>query len=56
MMAKTHLLFSLTVTSFALETTQPLVLALAALTSQLPDADTSTSFVGRILFPLSEIA
>jgi inner membrane protein len=53
MMAKTHILFSLTVTSLALETTAPLVLATAALASQLPDADTSTSFVGRILFPLS---
>jgi inner membrane protein len=53
MMAKTHLLLSVTLTSFVLETTQPLVLALAALASQLPDADTSTSFVGRIFFPLS---
>ncbi len=53
MMAKTHLLFSVTVTAFALETTTPLVLGAAALASQLPDVDTSTSFVGRILLPLS---
>lgn len=53
MMAKTHLLFSVTVTAFALETTNPLVLGAAALASQLPDVDTSTSFVGRILWPLS---
>jgi inner membrane protein len=53
MMAKTHILFSLTATSLVLETTAPLVLAMAALASQLPDVDTSSSFVGRILFPLS---
>jgi inner membrane protein len=53
MLAKTHVLLALTVTSLVLETTQPLVLATAALASQLPDADTSTSFVGRIAFPLS---
>jgi inner membrane protein len=53
MMAKTHILFSLTATSLVLETTAPLVLVMAALASQLPDVDTSTSFVGRILFPLS---
>lgn len=53
MMAKTHILLSVTITSFALETIHPAVLATAALASQLPDVDTSTSFVGRILFPLS---
>lgn len=53
MMAKTHILFSLTLTSFVLETTHPVVLATAALVSQLPDVDTSASFVGRIFFPLS---
>ncbi|MBL8206920.1 MAG: metal-dependent hydrolase [Blastocatellia bacterium] len=47
------MLFSLTVTSLALETTNPVLLVTAALASQLPDVDTSTSFVGRILWPLS---
>jgi inner membrane protein len=53
MMAKTHILLSITLTSFALETTHPFALGIAALASQLPDVDTSTSLVGRILFPLS---
>jgi inner membrane protein len=53
MLAKTHILLSVTITSFALETIHPAVLATAALASQLPDVDTSTSFVGRILFPFS---
>jgi inner membrane protein len=53
MMSKTHILLSVTLTSFALETTTPIVLGTAALASQLPDVDTSTSLVGRILFPLS---
>jgi inner membrane protein len=53
MMAKTHILFSLTVTSFALETTNPLALGTAALASQLPDVDTSSSLAGRLFLPLS---
>jgi inner membrane protein len=53
MMAKTHMLFALTVTSFTLETTQPLVLGAAVIASQLPDVDTSTSLAGRLLLPLS---
>jgi inner membrane protein len=53
MLAKTHILLSITLTSFALETIHPVVLATAALASQLPDVDTSTSLMGRILFPLS---
>ena len=53
MMAKTHILLSLTVTSFALETTHPLTLGLAALASQLPDVDMSSSLAGRFFLPLS---
>ncbi len=51
MMAKTHMLLALTVTSFTLETTSPLVLCTAALASQLPDVDTSTSLGGRLCLP-----
>jgi inner membrane protein len=53
MMAKTHLLLALTVTSFALETTHPLTLGLAALASQLPDVDMSSSLAGRLMLPLA---
>jgi inner membrane protein len=53
MLAKTHILLSITLTSFALETIQPVVLGVAALASQLPDVDTSTSFAGRVLLPIS---
>jgi inner membrane protein len=53
MMAKTHMLLALTVTSFTLETTSPLVLGTAALASQLPDVDTSTSLAGRLCWPLA---
>jgi inner membrane protein len=53
MMAKTHLLLAATVTSMVLETTHPIVLGTAALASQLPDVDTSTSFAGRLCLPLA---
>ena len=53
MLAKTHMLLALTVTSFTLETTSPLVLGAAALASQLPDVDTSTSLAGRLCWPLA---
>jgi inner membrane protein len=53
MLAKTHCLFSITITAWALETADWRPLALAALASQLPDVDTSTSLAGRVLVPLS---
>jgi inner membrane protein len=53
MLAQTHCLFSLTLTAFALETADWQPLLIAALASQLPDVDTSTSLAGRVLWPLS---
>ncbi len=53
MLAKTHSLFALTVTAFALETADWKVLAVAAIASQLPDVDTSSSLAGRVLLPLA---
>jgi membrane-bound metal-dependent hydrolase YbcI (DUF457 family) len=53
MRAHTHCLFSLTLTAFALETADWKPLALAALASQLPDVDTSTSLAGRCFRPLA---
>lgn len=53
MMMKTHAALSVAVTSFAMGTADPVTLAIAAGASQLPDVDTSTSLVGRALFPLS---
>ncbi len=53
MMATTHTAFSLTLTSLALGTANPIALLIAALACQLSDVDTSKSTVGRILFPLS---
>ena len=53
MMATTHTAFSLTLTSLALGTANPIALLIAAIASQLPDVDTSKSTVGRFLFPIS---
>ncbi len=53
MLAKTHSLFALTVTAFALETADWKVLAVAAVAAQLPDVDTSSSLAGRVLLPLA---
>lgn len=53
MMNLTHTALSVTVTSIALGTADPLVLGTAAIASQLPDVDTSKSVVGRLLFPIS---
>jgi inner membrane protein len=53
MMATTHTAFSLTLTSLALGTANPVALIVAAVASQLPDLDTSKSTVGRIFFPIS---
>ena len=53
MMATTHTAFSLTFTSLALGTANPIALLIAAVASQLPDVDTSKSTIGRIFFPIS---
>ena len=53
MMAKTHMLLAATVTSLVMETTNPIVLGTAAVASQLPDVDTSSSLAGRMLLPLA---
>ena len=53
MMATTHTAFSLTLTSLALGTANPVALLIAAVASQFPDVDTSKSTVGRFLLPIS---
>ncbi|MCG5062169.1 MAG: metal-dependent hydrolase [Limnoraphis sp. WC205] len=53
MMALTHCAISAAGVGFALSSTDPLVLGLAILGSQLPDLDTSTSLIGQVFFPIS---
>jgi inner membrane protein len=53
MMVLTHTVFSVAVTSLVMGTAHPVVLGLSAIAAQLPDIDTSKSFPGRVLFPLS---
>lgn len=53
MMSRTHIALSVAATSLILGTADPLVLSLSAIASQLPDVDTSKSYSGRVLFPLS---
>ncbi|HZN11076.1 MAG TPA: metal-dependent hydrolase, partial [Blastocatellia bacterium] len=53
MMAATHALVGVTIASFAAGTADPLHLAAAAISSQLPDVDTTRSLAGRLLLPLS---
>ena len=53
MMYKTHIALSVAATSLILGTSDPVVLSLSAVCSQLPDVDTTKSYSGRILFPLS---
>lgn len=53
MMATTHTVFSLTLTSLALGTANPVALLIAAIAYIFPDLDTSKSTVGRLLFPIS---
>ncbi|MGF1488906.1 MAG: metal-dependent hydrolase, partial [Prochloraceae cyanobacterium] len=42
------------ISSVTLATGNPTVLAIAAIASQMPDVDTSKSYIGRILFPISK--
>ncbi len=53
MMYKTHMALAVAATSLVLGTADPVVLSLSAVCSQLPDVDTTKSFSGRILFPIS---
>jgi inner membrane protein len=54
MMVATHTVLSVVVTSLVMNTASPALLGLAAIAAQLPDVDTSKSFPGRLLLPLSQ--
>ena len=53
MMSRTHIVLAVAATSLVLGTADPVVLSLSAIASQFPDVDTTKSYSGRILFPLS---
>jgi inner membrane protein len=53
MMSRTHIVLAVAATSLILGTADPVVLSLSAIASQFPDVDTTKSYSGRILFPLS---
>ncbi|WP_338438748.1 metal-dependent hydrolase [Synechococcus elongatus] len=53
MMALTHSLASACGVALCLGTASPLVIGVGAIAGQLPDADTSHSWMGRLLFPIS---
>jgi inner membrane protein len=53
MMSVTHAAIATAGISLILGTADPLALGLALLASQLPDLDTSTSYIGQICFPIS---
>ena len=53
MMALTHAAIAVAGTSLILGTADPLLLGLSIIGSQLPDIDTTTSTIGKILFPIS---
>lgn len=55
MMSKTHALWGITAASLITGSADPAVLVTAGLASQLPDVDTSKSFIGRLLLPLSRL-
>jgi inner membrane protein len=52
-MYKTHMALAVAATSLILGTADPIVLSLSAVSCQLPDVDTTKSYSGRVLFPLS---
>lgn len=52
-MSITHSVIASALVSLILATADPLTLGLAIIGSQLPDLDTTTSFIGQLLFPLS---
>ncbi len=53
MMALTHTASGVALTSLATGTANPTALVIAAIASQLPDVDTSSSVIGRLLLPIS---
>ncbi len=53
MMSVTHAAIAAAVTAAGLGTADPWVIATAAIASQLPDIDTSNSFVGRVVWPFT---
>lgn len=53
MMSRTHIVLAVAATSLILGTADGVVLSLSAIASQLPDVDTTKSYSGRVLFPLS---
>ncbi len=55
MLAITHCAIAAAGTSLILGTADPLPLGLAILGSQLPDIDTTTSTIGKMLFPISRM-
>lgn len=52
-MSLTHAALSVATTAIGLGTTDPYILAAAAIASQLPDIDTTESFSGRLIWPLT---
>lgn len=52
-MSVTHCSIAICATSIALGTANPFVLMAAAIGSQLPDLDTTESFMGRIFYPIA---
>lgn len=54
-MVFTHTVFSVAGATILLGTANPVILGIAAISSQLPDIDTSKSTPGRILFPISRL-
>jgi inner membrane protein len=53
MMSVTHAAIAITTTSITLGTDEPFVLGIAAVTSQLPDLDSTKSYVGQMLYPIA---
>lgn len=53
MMSITHAAIAVAGSTLALGTTNPWVLGLAAVASQIPDIDTTTSIAGRMVYPIA---
>jgi inner membrane protein len=53
MMSVTHAALAITATAIGVGTADPYVLTTAAIASQLPDIDTTESFSGRLIWPLT---
>ncbi|HHP7245537.1 MAG TPA: metal-dependent hydrolase, partial [Elainellaceae cyanobacterium] len=54
MMSVTHCAIAICSTSIAIGTANPFVLLSAAIGSQIPDVDTTESFIGRLFFPVAK--